>query len=117
MPRNISGRICASAAIAPEQAPGRWFGKGAEDLGLSGLTHGEELVRLCENIYPLTGERLTLRQRKELSFLAALPCNQRSLVADGQPVIAEVTGTEMQPLATVASSGQVEGRRSAISPP
>ena len=55
-----------------QQAPGRWFGKGAEDLGLPGLTHGEELVRLCENIYPLTGERLTLRQRKELSFRAAL---------------------------------------------
>ena len=85
-----------------QQAPGRWFGKGAEDLGLPGLTHGEELVRLCENIYPLTGERLTLRQRKELSFLAALTSSQRSLVADGQPLIAEITATEMQPSVKVA---------------
>jgi hypothetical protein len=46
-----------------QQVPGRWFGKGAEDLGLSRPTHGEELVRLCENIHPLTGERLTLRQK------------------------------------------------------
>ncbi len=104
MPRNISGRICASAVIAPEASrrPAGWFGKGAEDLGLSGLTHGEELVRLCENIYPLTGERLTLRQRKELSFLAALTSSQRSLVADGQPLIAEITATEMQPSVKVA---------------
>ena len=85
-----------------QQAPGRWFGKGAEDLGLPGLTHGEELVRLCENIYPLTGERLTLRQRKELSFLAALTSSQRSLVADGQPLIEEITATEMQPSVKVA---------------
>ncbi|HMI15949.1 MAG TPA: relaxase domain-containing protein [Bradyrhizobium sp.] len=85
-----------------QQAPGRWFGKGAEDLGLPGLTHGEELVRLCENIHPLTGERLTLRQRKELSFLAALTSSQRSLVADGQPLIAEITATEMQPSVKVA---------------
>src|SRR5437667_9260329 len=33
----------------------------------------------------------TTMQRKELSFLAALTSSQRSLVADGQPLIAEIT--------------------------
>jgi hypothetical protein len=38
----------------------------------------------------------TAMQRKEMSFLAALPSSQRSLVADGQPLVAEITDTEMQ---------------------
>ena len=43
----------------------------------------------------------TAMQRKELSFLAALPSIQSSLVADGQPLVAEITATEMQPSAKV----------------
>ena len=35
-------------------------------------------------------------QRMELSFLAALPSSQRSLVPDGQPVIVEIIVTEMK---------------------
>ncbi len=34
-------------------------------------------------------------QRMELSFLAALPSSQRSLVPDGQPVILEIAVIEM----------------------
>ena len=44
----------------------------------------------------------TAMQRKELSFLAALPSSQRALVADGQPVIAEINDTEMQSSAKAA---------------
>ena len=44
----------------------------------------------------------TTMQRMELSFLAALPSSQRSLVADGQPLVAEITATEMPPSAKVA---------------
>ena len=44
----------------------------------------------------------TAMQRKELSFLAMLPSSQRSLVADGQPLVAEITATEMQPSAKAA---------------
>ena len=44
----------------------------------------------------------TAMQRKELSFLAALPSSRRSLVADGQPVIAEINDTEMQSSAKAA---------------
>src|SRR6266487_5348639 len=35
----------------------------------------------------------TAMQRMELSFLTALPSSQRSLVADGQPLVAEITAT------------------------
>ncbi len=46
-----------------QSIPGQWIGKGAEDLGLSGVTTADEFVRLCENLHPQTGERLTLRQK------------------------------------------------------
>ena len=39
----------------------------------------------------------TTMQRMELSFLAALPNIQRNLIAEGQPVILEITVTEMKP--------------------
>ncbi len=39
----------------------------------------------------------TTMQRMELSLLAALPSSQRSLVAEGQPVIVEIVVTEMKP--------------------
>ncbi len=42
---------------------GQWIGKGAEALGLSGDTHKDEFVRLCENLHPQTGQRLTLRHK------------------------------------------------------
>ena len=43
------------------QVLGHWFGQGAEDLGLGGVTHLDEFVRLCENLHPHTGEKLTMR--------------------------------------------------------
>lgn len=45
-----------------QHVPGHWFGHGAEKLGLSGVTRMDEFVRLCENLHPQTGQRLTLRQ-------------------------------------------------------
>jgi len=39
----------------------------------------------------------TALQRMELSFLATLPGNQRSLVPDGQPMVLEIVMTEMKP--------------------
>jgi conjugative relaxase-like TrwC/TraI family protein len=41
---------------------GQWYGEGAEKLGLSGVTCQDDFVRLCENLHPQTGEKLTLRQ-------------------------------------------------------
>jgi hypothetical protein len=37
----------------------------------------------------------TAMQRLELSFLAVLSANQRSLIPDGQPMVLEITVTEM----------------------
>src|SRR5215469_912800 len=45
-----------------QHIPGQWLGKGAADLGLSGVTGEDEFIRLCENLHPQTGEQLTLRQ-------------------------------------------------------
>src|SRR2546425_29629 len=45
-----------------QQVLGQWFGQAAEDLGLGGVTHLDEFVRLCENLHPHTGEKLTMRQ-------------------------------------------------------
>jgi conjugative relaxase-like TrwC/TraI family protein len=46
-----------------QQVLGQWFGQGANELGLSGLTRTNEFLRLCQNLHPQTGERLTLRQK------------------------------------------------------
>ena len=46
-----------------EQVMGQWVGKAAEQLGLSGITRANEFLRLCENLHPQTGKRLTLRQK------------------------------------------------------
>src|SRR5438094_6041183 len=40
---------------------GEWYGKGAEELGLSGVTNEPEFLRLCRNLHPQTGERVTQR--------------------------------------------------------
>ncbi|HTS17181.1 MAG TPA: MobF family relaxase [Verrucomicrobiae bacterium] len=45
-----------------QQVLGQWYGEGAEKLGLSGVTRQDDFVRLCENLHPQTGEKLTLRQ-------------------------------------------------------
>jgi hypothetical protein len=39
----------------------------------------------------------TAMQRKELSFVAALPRNHRSVIPDGQPVVTEIAVTEIAP--------------------
>ncbi len=45
-----------------QHVPGHWLGQGAETLGLTGVTRMDEFVRLCENLHPQTGEKLTMRQ-------------------------------------------------------
>jgi len=37
--------------------------KGAVGLGLSDVTNIEQFERLCGNLHPQTGQRLTLRQK------------------------------------------------------
>src|SRR3984957_1973300 len=40
---------------------GQWIGQGAESLGLAGVTHTDEFLKLCRNLHPTTDERLTQR--------------------------------------------------------
>jgi len=54
-----------------QSIPGQWFGQGASDLGLNGITTSDEFARLCENLHPQTGERLTLRQKTTRTELNA----------------------------------------------
>jgi conjugative relaxase-like TrwC/TraI family protein len=54
-----------------QTVPGQWFGQGAAELGLNGITTADEFTRLCENLHPQTGERLTLRQKTTRTEMGA----------------------------------------------
>jgi conjugative relaxase-like TrwC/TraI family protein len=43
--------------------PGRWFGAGAKELGLSGAVGLDDFVKLCRNINPNSDERMTQRMK------------------------------------------------------
>jgi hypothetical protein len=64
----------------------------------------EQQLRLvfATHVVSLRGHSLrrieTAMQRMELSFLCALSGNQRSLIADGQPVVLEIGVVEAKPL-------------------
>lgn len=45
------------------EAQGRWFGRGAELLGLSGPVDRTAFARLCDNLHPGTGDPLTPRTK------------------------------------------------------
>ena len=64
-----------------QSIPGQWFGQGAADLGLSGITTSDEFTRLCENLHPQTGERLTLRQKTTRTEMNADGRNGRQPIA------------------------------------
>jgi conjugative relaxase-like TrwC/TraI family protein len=44
---------------------GEWFGKGAAELNLAGVTTEKDFLNLCRNIHPQTDERLTQRQNEK----------------------------------------------------
>ena len=48
-----------------QEDPGVWFGKGARFLGLGGAVTQTAFARLCDNLHPLTGEKLTPRTRDD----------------------------------------------------
>src|SRR6266513_1572657 len=62
---------------------GEWYGKGAEELGLSGVTNEPEFLRLCRNLHPQTEERLTQRlNSKRVSVDAKAVHRLREFQAD-----------------------------------
>jgi conjugative relaxase-like TrwC/TraI family protein len=52
-------------APGQQELKGVWRGKGAERLGLSGTIEKEAWEALCDNRNPVTGEKLTARQKSE----------------------------------------------------
>ncbi len=44
-----------------QKVSGQWFGEGARELGLSGVTTEKDFLNLCRNIHPRTDEQLTPR--------------------------------------------------------
>lgn len=54
-----------------QTVPGHWFGQGAAELGLNDITTADEFTRLCDNLHPQTGERLTLRQKTTRTEMGA----------------------------------------------
>lgn len=48
-----------------QEIVGAWGGKGAQRLGLDGVATRETFERLCDNLHPLTGERLTPRFKED----------------------------------------------------
>jgi conjugative relaxase-like TrwC/TraI family protein len=46
-----------------QRLTGEWIGKGAERLRLAGVPTSEEFLRMCDNLHPQTGQKLTLRQK------------------------------------------------------
>src|SRR5262249_20664057 len=48
-----------------QEIVGSWGGKGAERLGLEGTVDKRSFERLCDNLDPHTGKKLTVRTRSE----------------------------------------------------
>ena len=71
----------------------------------------EQRLRLVFATYEVTLRGHSLRrietamQRMELSFLAAAPGNQRSLISDSQPVVLEIVAAEAKAALTFETCG------------
>lgn len=106
-----------------QEVAGKWFGKGAERLGLSGDVTPEAFAALVNNRHPGTGERLTQRTKadrrvgydlnfhapKSLSVLHALTKDADILKAFRSAVAETMAGIERQAVTRVSrSSGKTE---------
>ncbi len=49
--------------IDGQEVAGRWHGKGAERLGVSGEVQDREYFALCDNLHPVSGEQLSPRNK------------------------------------------------------
>lgn len=58
---------------------GKWGGKGAELLGLSGQVDREAFMALCDNLHPQTGERLRPGPRRFVPWGTILPSMYQNL--------------------------------------
>lgn len=73
-----------------QETIGEWCGRAAEFLGLKGQVDQLSFERLCDNLHPLTGERLTARTRDDRTIGNDITFDCPKSVS----VIYELTGDE-----------------------
>jgi conjugative relaxase-like TrwC/TraI family protein len=107
-----------------QELVGNWGGKGAERLGLSGPVSLEAFNRLCDNLDPASGEKLTVRQKdnrtvgydfnfnapKGVSLLYALTEDERILAAFRTAVADTMRELEQEAKTRVRRGGRYEDR-------
>lgn len=107
-----------------QELPGVWRGKAAERLGLTGEIDQKDWEKLCDNMNPATGERLTQRQRedrrvgydfnfhvpKSVSLLYGLTQDERILKAFQSSVNATMNDIESEIQTRVRRGGKDEDR-------
>src|SRR5580692_8991180 len=108
-----------------QELTGRWRGEGARRLGLEGDVGKSEWDKLCDNIDPRTGKRLTLRTDadrtvgydfnfhvpKSVSLLYATTRDDRILDAFRDSVDATMQDVEAEMRGRVRKGGRNEERR------
>lgn len=57
------GEYYLNETVLEQEQIGHWHGRGSELLGLDGLVEQDAFHRLCDNLHPLTGQRLTSRMK------------------------------------------------------
>lgn len=107
-----------------QELVGRWGGKGADRLGLSGTVGKQAFEQLCDNLDPRTGQPLTVRTRtertvgydftfsvpKSVSLLYGLTEDQQMLEAFRSAVDETMREMESEMKTRVRRSGQDENR-------
>lgn len=103
-----------------QELEGRWYGKGADRLGLSGIVRQKNWDALCDNLDPRTGLQLTARKNaqrrigwdctfsvpKSVSLLYALTNDQRIVDAFNDAVDQTMTDIESELHTRVRAKGQ-----------
>ncbi len=107
-----------------QEIAGKWYGKAAQALGLSGGVTAEKFAAMVENRHPETGQRLTARQNvervvgydlnfhapKSLSILHALTGDKEIVAAFREAVAETMSEIEAQATTRVRKRGHQENR-------
>jgi conjugative relaxase-like TrwC/TraI family protein len=117
-----------------DQTLGRWQGFGAERLGLRNAVQRDDFLQLCQNLNPVTGERLTQRHKttrldsghevanrrifydftfsppKSVSLLALVAQDQRLIEAHDRAVVSALAELEQFAATRVHEAGQISDR-------
>jgi conjugative relaxase-like TrwC/TraI family protein len=103
---------------------GKWNGKGSDLLGLKGKVQQKDFAKLCDNINPLTGKKLTARNNenrrigydinfhapKSVSIIYAITKDKNILEAFRASVKATMQEIEMDMKTRVRKAGQFDNR-------